>query len=190
MSDIEIEIQVKVEHVEPLLKFLQREARFGSEKRQRDEYFSPRDDDFLNVRPIAEWLRLREAGGKHTINYKNWHFEKDSKSHFCDEYETTVEDVGQMKNILQVLHFRAITVVDKVRKTWVWKNWEIAVDAVKNLGDFVEIEYKGDAGVDPKKETKAMILFLKKLGCGKIKINYLGYPFLLLFPQEAKYEDL
>jgi len=34
-----------------------------------------------------------------------------------------------------------------------------------------------------------MIKFLKNIGCGKIKRNYVGYPFQLLFPSEVKLEE-
>jgi len=66
----------------------------------------------------------------------------------------------------------------------------VAVDSVKGLGDFVEIEYKGEnENADPKKVTEGMVDFLKKVGCGKIMRNYVGYPFQLLFPEEVKWED-
>jgi len=59
------------------------------------------------------------------------------------------------------------------------------------LGDYVEIEYIGkDKNAGPKKVTDEMVGFLKSLGCGKIIRNYAGYPFLLLFANEVKYEEL
>ncbi len=70
-----------------------------------------------------------------------------------------------------------------------YKDYEISIDSVKGLGDFVEIEYIGrDEKVDPKKVTEEMINFLKGLRCGKIIRNYVGYPFQLLFPEEVKFE--
>ena len=63
------------------------------------------------------------------------------------------------------------------------------MDQVKELGDFVEIEYIGKEQVDPPKTTKEMVDFLKKLGCGKIKRDYVGYPFRLLFPKESEFEE-
>jgi predicted adenylyl cyclase CyaB len=86
------------------------------------------------------------------------------------------------------MKFRQLTTVDKVRKAFSYKNWEVALDSIKNLGEFVEIEYKGSDKVDPKKETNKMVAFLKNTGCGKIERNYLGYPFQLLFPNEVKWE--
>lgn len=188
-SNIEIEIQVNIENPKPLIEFLEKNGNFQSEKHQVDEYFSPAHRDFLGVRPVKEWLRLRDTDGKYSINYKNWHFDESGKSQYCDEFETKIEDIEQVRKILSVLNFKSIVIVDKSRKAWAYKDYEVAVDSVKGLGDFVEIEYIGkDDKVEPKKITKEMINLLKKIGCGKIIRNYVGYPFLMLFPKEVKYE--
>ena len=189
-NNIEIEIQVNVENLKSLIRFLKSNAVFQAEKHQVDEYFSPIHKDFLGVRPVSEWLRLRNADGQFSINYKNWHHEKDGKGYYCDEFETKIESLEQVKRILSALSFRSIVTVDKLRKIYKYKDYEVAIDSVKGLGDFVEIEYIGkNKKADPKKITEGMIDFLKKIGCGKIKINYGGYPYLLLFPEEVKYED-
>lgn len=187
-KNIEIEIQVNVEKSGPLLEFLGKNAVFQSEKRQMDEYFSPAHRDFLSIRPVEEWFRLREAEGRCSLNYKRWHYDESGKSHYCDEFETKLDDLNSVKKILAALDFKPLVVVEKTRKIWNYKDYEIAVDAVKNLGDFVEIEYIGQNEADPAKITEEMIGFLKEIGVGKITRNYVGYPFLMLFPEEAKYE--
>lgn len=188
-NDIEIEIQVNIENPKPLIEFLEKNDDFQSEQHQVDEYFSPAHRYFLGVRPVKEWLRLRDADGKYSISYKNWHFDENGKSHYCDEFETKIEGIEQVRKILSALNFGSIVVVDKLRKIWTHKEYEIAIDSVKSLGDFVEIECIGkDDKVDPKKITEEMIGFLKRIGCGKITRNYVGYPFLMLFPKEVKYE--
>ncbi len=190
MQNIEIEIQVNIENSKPLLDFLEKNARFVSEKCQIDEYFVPAHRNFIDIRPVKEWLRLRNNDDKYSINYKNWHFNTDGKSEFCDEYESVIESLDQVKNILRILDFKPLVQVEKLRKIWKYKNYEIAVDTVKNLGDFVEIEYIGDKeNVDPVAITETMISFLKKQDCGIIKRNYVGYPFQLLFPNEIEYEE-
>lgn len=190
MNDVEIEITLNIENNKPLMEFLEKNAEFEKEKHQIDEYFSPAHRDFLDVRPVKEWLRLRDVDGEYSINYKNWHYDKNGKSYHCDEYETKVEDLRQIKKILDILNFKSLVKVDKIRKTWIYKDYEIDIDSVKKLGDFVEVEYIGkDEDVDPKKITEEMINFLKNLGCGKIKRDYIGYPFRLLFPDEVKSEE-
>jgi len=186
MENTEIEIQVKIENSQPLLEFLEKKGEFKSEKHQIDEYFSPAHRDFVAVRPAKEWLRLRNADNIYSINYKNWYFNEQGESHHCDEYESKIENLGKVKKIFQALNFKSLVVVDKIRKIWMYNNYEVSLDSVKGLGDFVEIEYLGkEEKVDPEKITRGMIDFLKSVGCGKIERNYVGYPFLLLFPEEA-----
>jgi adenylate cyclase class 2 len=190
MDNTEIEIQVKIENSKNLLVFLKNKAKFISEKHQVDEYFTPAHRNFISVRPVKEWLRLRNSSGKFLITYKNWHHDKDGKSHHCDEYETEIKKLNQLKKILTTLNFKSLVVVDKTRKTWVYNDYQISLDSIKNLGDFVEIEYIGkDKGIKPKEITKEMVSFIKNLKCGKIKRNFVGYPFQLLFPNEVKHEE-
>jgi adenylate cyclase class 2 len=189
MKDTEIEIKVSIEKEESLIRFLEQNAKFVSENHQVDEYFSPAHRDFLESRPVKEWLRLRDSDGKYSINYKNWHYDDSGKSHHCDEYESKVEDLGQFKKVLTALNFKLIVKVDKARRAWVYKDYEISMDAVVGLGDFVEIEHKGrEENLSPQDITKEMVKFLKDIGCGQIKRNYVGYPFQLLFPDEVEKE--
>jgi len=190
MQNIEIEIQVNIENSKPLMDFLEKNAEFISEEHQIDEYFSPTHRDFIEARPVKEWLQLRDSGDKYSMNYKNWYFNKKGGSNYCDEYETRLENLNQVRKILGILNFRLLVRVDKLRKIWKYKDYEIAVDSVKNLGDFVEIEYIGkNENIRPEIITQEMIDLLKKINCGKIKRNYVGYPFQLLFPKETKYEE-
>lgn len=190
-NDKEIEIQVQIENYKDLFNFLKKEAKFISEEHQTDKYFSPSHRDFLRTKPVDEWLRLRDSSGKLTINYKNWHHDKNGRSNFCDEYETFVGNISDVEKIFKVLAINHVVTVDKVRKIYKYKSYEISIDSIKGLGDFVEIEYKGEsADVDPVKITKEMIQFLKDLNCGKILRNHVGYPFQLLFPKEIKFEEV
>ncbi len=186
----EIEIQVQVENVRPLLDALEKKGQFKGEKHQIDEYFSPAHRDFTAVRPVNEWLRLRESGGKASVNYKLWHQDSAGKSTFADEYETPVEDIAVMRKVFEVLNFRSLAVVDKKRKVWEYEDYEVSVDSVKGLGDFVEIELLTNEDVDVAKVVAGMVDFLKSLGCGKIVRNHVGYPFMLLFKDEVKTEIL
>ena len=105
--------------------------------------------------------------------------------------KTKIENIDSTRKILEALEFKNIVTVDKLRKIWTFKDYEIAIDSIKGLGNFVEIEYIGkDNDVDPKQMTDEMILFLKNLGVGRITRNHVGYPFIMLFPEEVKYQIL
>jgi len=187
-KDVEIEIKVRIENPKNLLSFLEKNAEFKGGERQVDEYFTPAHRNFLAVRPVNEWLRLRAEGGKCSLNYKNWHVHEDGRKYYCDEFETIVEDSGQFRNLFAALNFKSVCKVDKLRKTWHFENFEISLDTVIGLGDFVEIELK-HSHKNPKKATEEMVEFLKSKGVGRMQRNYQGYPFLLLFPEEVEFHE-
>lgn len=190
MKNVEVEIQVKINKSSPLLKFLKENARFVDSSKEIDEYFIPCCRNFTDVKPTKEWLRLRNKAGKFTVTYKNWHYLKSGKSTHADEYETEVKDIDQLRQLFLALKFRPLIKIEKSRKKYMYKNFEIAVDKVKDLGDFMEIEYKSEIKQDPVAITDSMINLLKKIGVGKIIRNYVGYPFMILFPKEIKEEVL
>lgn len=181
----EIEIQARVENAAPLQAFLEAEATWLGEERQRDEYFTPGHKDYLSVRPVNEWLRLREADTGVSINYKDW-----SPVTHCDEYETSLGDLEKGRLVLHAMGCRQIGVVEKVRKLWRWKDWDISIDRVTDLGEFVELEYSGEEDVEPQEVIDAMIAFLKERDCGKVELNSTGYPFLILFPEEQDFREV
>jgi len=189
MKDIEIEIKVKVSDSAGLRKFLAEQAEFRGEQHQIDEYFNPPHKDFLADEPVAEWLRLRTTDSKQSINYKQWHAGDDGVTNHCDEYETTVEDASKVRKIFAALGFKPLVTVDKLRKNWRYQNYEVSMDSVKNLGDFVEIEYVGGAvDLDPKQITDEMVEWLCGLGCGQVERDFRGYPYWLLFGNKPRAE--
>lgn len=189
-SSREIEIKVKVQNGKKLISFLSQKAKFISHQTQKDEYFVPVHRNFTAQNPIKEWFRIRIENDSCSLNYKFWHFESDGKARMADEYETQVSDPVQLRKILDSLNFKSVVFVDKTRTSWMYKDYEVAIDSVKKLGEFVEIEYKGKntSSKTAKEITQEMVDFLTKLNCGKISRNFQGYPFLLLFPQKAEFE--
>lgn len=184
---IEIEIQVQVEKIKDLLKFLKKNAKLEGKERQIDSYYTPAHRNFLKTKPIKEWLRIRSSSGKYSVNYKNWYYNKDGTSDYCDEFETEIKDIKALEKMFSALNMKSLTVVDKTREVWRYKDFEIAIDSVKNLGDYLEIEFKGKPnGKSPKEINDEMVKFLKEQNCGKIYRNYGGYPFKLLFPRQEK----
>ena len=190
MRNKEIEIQVTIEKIAPLKKFLAENAKLISEEREIDQYYTPSHRNFLDKFPVAEWLRLRNAEGKYSITYKNWHKDKSGRTNHCDEYESRLEDASSLKKILEVLDFKPIVKVDKKRKKYRYQSYEIVIDKVVGLPESVEIEYKGKNAKTPAQITEEMVTFLKDLKVGQLKRSYQGYPFLLLFPEKAEYEEV
>jgi adenylate cyclase, class 2 len=189
-NGIEIEVRAKVENSRPLVEFLGNNATFVSEQTQVDQYFTPANKDFTSERPVREWLRLRAEDGRYSVNYKNWHFDGSGKAVHCDEFETAVEDIDQIRLLFAALGMRTTVNIIKTRKIWMYGEYEVAIDNVQGLGDFVEVEFKGDPyGKEPTDIARKMIEFLKSVGIDRLQFNYQGYPFMMLFPEETKYFD-
>lgn len=190
MSDKEIEIKLRVKDNKPLLEFLEKNGNSESERNQRDEYFTPAHRNFIEEKPIKEWLRLREEEGKYSLTYKNWHYDSDGKGYHCDEYEIKIDDFSSAKNILSALNFELLVVVDKKRKTFMFRDYEVALDCVEELGDYVEVEYKGkEEKLDTKKVGEEMKDFIEKTGCQIVEQDFKGYPHLLLEKKYGILED-
>lgn len=180
-NNIEVEIKVRVKDKAPLLEFLTQHGRKESQGTQKDEYFTPAHRDFLTVTPIKEWLRLRSEHGRSSVNYKNWQYEADGKAYGCNEYETAISDPANFINILDALNFRPLIIVEKDRTIYTYEEYEIALDTVTDLGDFVEVEYKGNQPIaNYKEQAGKMLQFLKDVGCEVLEQDFEGYPFGLL----------
>jgi adenylate cyclase class 2 len=189
LKDTEVEIQVEIENIKPLVDLMEKSGKLLFSEHQIDHYYTPAHRNFAELEPINEWLRLRNSDGKYSITYKNWHRDESKKAHHCDEYETTLGEINQVEKIFDVLNFTIVVIVDKKRKAYLYKDYEIALDQVKNLGNFVEIEYKGDKVRDPDEIAKEMKRFLKNLGLGRIAINSVGYAYKLLKPDSDHLEE-
>ena len=107
---------------------------------QKDTYFTPNDRNFLDKRPVAEWLRTREEKGKYSITYKNWAKEDGENAKFkCREVETNVDDIEAIREIFDVLKVKELVVVEKKRTSYLYKDIIISIDTVKKLRKFCGI---------------------------------------------------
>lgn len=177
----EIEIKVRVSDSTKFVEFLTAEAEFLGEAHQVDEYFTPPDRDFTAARPVNEWLRLRTTDKGSSINYKYWHRDDRGISQYADEHESSIGSPETLRGILSALKFRSLCTVDKIRKTWRYNDYEIALDHEKTLGDFVEVELIGETTEAVPKVRAGMLAFLRAHGITDPDADQVGYPYLLLF---------
>lgn len=110
------------------------------EVRERDIYWNGIDRDF---RRTDEALRLRSVqrpGGdeESLLTYKGPKL--DQVSNARTEHETAVSDGETAKKLLEALGFRPAAVVEKVRRTYRLEDVKLCLDAVAELGDFLELE--------------------------------------------------
>ena len=134
---IEIEAKFELLNDKQLLERLEKnsEAKLVEENEiQKDTYFTPNDRNFLDKRPVSEWLRTREEKEKYSITYKNWEKEDGENAKFkCREVETNVDDIEAIKEIFDVLKVKELVVVEKTRTSYLYKDIIISIDIIENL---------------------------------------------------------
>ena len=175
----EIEVKFPLKNQQAVAAFLNQHAQqIASDKSQKDTYFTPPHKDFLAVDYPYEWLRLRKTEKDTILNYKHFYPENVKTIDYCDEFETLV-DHTVIHNIFNQLQFKELVTVEKTRSTWMFKDVEIAIDEVNELGSFIELEIT--THFDDLKEAKNYLYALvQEIGADIGEEDYRGYPFLLL----------
>lgn len=151
----------------------------GEPSRQVDTYYNAPHRDFTAGEVISEWLRIREGDDGASLNFKLFHPVGAPVTTHCDEYETAVGDAEAVRRILAALGFTGLTTVDKVREEWTLDGIAVAFDTVAGLGDFVEFEFKGEAG-RVAEATARIGEFIADLGVRLDDRVLIGYPHMAL----------
>lgn len=179
-NDVEIEIKIKLSEKEykNLKNNLEKIAEYDKVTIQKDEYYTPEYRDFTKEKYPFEWLSIRERGGKNILNYKHYYPEGAEKHERCDEFEVFLDSSEKMKKIFERLNIKSFAIINKKRYTYMYKNkYEIALDEVKDLGYFVEIEVK-KIEWDYKTERKEVCRIAKEeLSLELSNIDLRGYPY-------------
>ena len=176
---MEIESKFPLENSKETIERLNEISKQIKEDYQKDIYFIPKHRDFIKQNPVSEWLRLREGKNKFSINYKKWHNTKEDTTISCDEFETEITNPNNLKKILNALDFKEIITVEKLRKIWIYKDTEIAIDEVKNLGFFIEIEANKEFN-NLQEAEEYLYSILKELDIKTGMQDFEGYPYLIL----------
>ena len=177
-NDIETEVKIRITEAEykELTIFMNNNAVFLKENNQLDTYYQPTYRKFLNDNEINEWLRIGKRGSKIILNYKNWH-----DNMYCDEYEVEIDNSENLDKIFGILGLEKIAIVDKYRKTYLYLDkYEIALDYVKDLGHFIEIEVK-EYSKEPIEEYGDLLKLVKSLNLKLDNIDKRGYPYHMIY---------
>lgn len=171
-KEIELKFIIDKEKRREIESDLKNMAKFESEKRQIDTYYIPNFKSFEVNGETQECVRIRESNGKAILCYKNIH--REATPVYCDEYELEVSSKVEMEKILFALGFSVQMVIDKTRNTYLFENFEFALDSVNGKLELFEVELKdNNASVD------AILGFVKKYGLKKEDVTYRGIQLLV-----------
>ncbi len=182
-GDTEIEIKIKIDEdtFSRVKEKLRKTAEFKKKSQQVDDYYMPKHRNFLEPKIPYEWLRIGIRGGKTILNYKHYYINKEAGTGtHCDEIEIEIQDVEQLRKLFAALNFRKLVTVDKEREIYMYGDgFEIALDRVRDLGCYVEIEAKKDLG-SVEETRKKLFELAGNLGVDASNLDKLGYPYALM----------
>lgn len=171
MREIEIKIRVKdLSEVESKLK------EFGcilsGPINQHDIIYSKNGlKEFESAKEGDVILRIRKQDHNTEFNLKQ------QKSSEMDnlEYETEISNLEAMDNILKALGWFPEVEVKKVRRKGKLGEYEICLDRVEELGDFIELEKFTDDNADPDEVREELFKVLEKFGLSREDEEVRGY---------------
>jgi predicted adenylyl cyclase CyaB len=182
----EIEILWVLEtKIEDCLGVLNQRAK-SSKSEITDLYFvDPKRDDLKPIEfRLNHCLRIREIRKadiiKSYITFKKDFFDDDVWL-YSDENETEIESFNDMKSILEKLGFEVLIEIINTKTKFIIDNYEIVIEKVKDLGNFLEIEIIDSEGIENIEEAKEEIrTFLNALGIKVGDEMNAGKPELML----------
>lgn len=172
----EIEVKAKVENLEELANKLQSLGVELSEPIiQNDQTFVDENyGDYAAFQPDKNILRIRENNGKFIFTLKQ------PKTNEMDalERETEITDPNEFKEALLLMGYKPVVEIHKVRRKAKYKDYEICLDEVKELGSFAEVE-KITEDVDAAEVQEELFQFLESLGIKRQDRVMNGYDTLV-----------
>jgi len=149
---IEVEIRAKIGDLEQVKNELQKiGAEFVKKERQSDHIFG-REKDLDGEHKIIEGhfsARIREKGEKKLIEFKEI-----NRNGIGMEFSSPLSSMESGFNFLEKLDFTKAFSIVKNREVYKYRNFEICLDDVEQLGCFIEIESSSHEDGDRSEEIK------------------------------------
>ena len=132
----EVEVKANLKDRKSVIKKLESlGCRFSKELHQVDHIFAPEGNPFPLPFEIPI-LRVRKSNNKYFFTLKI----SQSSRQDCIEREMEIVEGEKMIEILKLIKYKEFAVVDKKRIKTNFKDMEIVLDDVKDLGEFIEAE--------------------------------------------------
>lgn len=172
----EIEVKAKVKNKEALIAELNKAGcKLDEQIHQIDTCYAKfvglvaeylKSDHFLRIRQIND--------GRYIFTVKQPMKQALSKI----EHETEIKDATQLEQALLLMGYKQANRVEKFRRTAHFKDYEICLDEVTDLGLFIEVEKFSDD--DPDMVRDELYNFLISLGVSKEDEVNEGYDILIM----------
>ncbi len=161
----EVEVKAKLQNRAEVIKKLEAlGCKFSEELHQVDDIYTP-DTEIFPPPKGTPVLRIRQQNGVSIFTLKV----NQSSRQDCIEHELKIDNKEEMEKIIKILGFKDDVTVEKTRIKTKYRDMEIVLDTVAQLGEFVEAEKMTDEP-DPeirKSIQEELYAFLETLGISK-----------------------
>jgi len=179
MREVEILVELKASK-EKALTALKR-FKFKGTNRVKDIYFYHPELKILRPESngrFRDCLRIRYAEGKGSVAYKKDFFGKGDVWSHSEEHESLVEYPENVETLLKSVGFKELVVVDNMKSKYVHSSFEVVLEDVRELGLFLEVEYKGNSKKQVRTIKNDIYKFISALGLKFSECN-MGKPEML-----------
>ena len=186
-KEIEVRIQIDESFLESIKSWLDTNAEYQGEIRHKEYYLNNPSSTFLFTAPegykdARDFLRVRFTPEGDSFCLKRFHDDPVAKRPlYCDEHEVTVSDGDTVLELMRSLGYTDQTLVQKIRNTYRFDDFEIVLDRVTNAGLFMEVELKVEVA-NAQVGLKLIYDFLRSIGVTKFKLQTRGYVSMLWNP--------
>jgi predicted adenylyl cyclase CyaB len=195
-QELELKIQINSDQLTLLKNWLRKNTEYINSSSHKEYYLSNPKDPFLfenkdGLKDARSYMRVRFSDKGDSVCLKKFHDDplRPGVYSHCDEYETGVEDGKELLDLFMELGYTDVTKVEKKRDKYNTKDFEIVIDEVKNLGQFVEVELNEEVE-DTEKGRMKIYEFLRMVGIVKFKVMTRGYVSMLWNPDKDFGEEV
>lgn len=166
---MEVEIKAKVKNFTNIKsKLIKLGAKLEKSKKQLDVFYKPKKEVRSTLRPGSYILRIRESGNNKFLTFKALTPIKG----VWEEHELRIDNTNEMKKILERLNLVRVFSINKIRITARLGDFELNLDRVKELGNYIEI---GLIDKDGEKAQNKIREVYSKLGISEKQLERRGY---------------
>ncbi len=127
------------------------------------------------------FIRIRVCGNGDTIFTVKQHINRQrDPMGVPTEHEVHVNSRDEMEKIVELFGFKEAVRLRKTRSHSAYKDWDICIDDVEDLGSFIEIEHLVHEGEDEKLIQSEMLDFLRALGIEENDLRAQRYDIAML----------
>ncbi len=159
---IEVELKARVDNKDLLISKLEKlNFIFLKEEFQEDIIFLREDFLDKNGKILDGGIvcRIRIVDGKKVFEIK----EIDRRAGGGIEYKIDVSEISAARRIIKKLGFEEFFEMSKKRKYYKYEDFEIALDTIENLGDFLEVELIIEKDSQKQEAKNRCLEIIKKL---------------------------